>query len=74
MKLVSVDKANLTPYQGYIDMSVTWEAVEGNKFYTPGIRQDEYTWHKDDPYGLSPQITEWLAAHPDFPIGPVVGE
>lgn len=32
----------------------------------------KHIYRPDDPYGLSPQIKEWLAERPDFPIKPYV--
>lgn len=31
-----------------------------------------YAYNTSDPYGLAPQIGEWIAANPDFPIQPYV--
>lgn len=35
-----------------------------------GQEDVEFVYRPDDPYGLSPDITEWLASHPEFVIAP----
>lgn len=38
-----------------------------------GITYDtDFCSRPDDPYGVNPQVREWLAANPDFPIDPYV--
>lgn len=32
----------------------------------------DFSYNTSDPYGLGPAIKAWLAANPDFPIGPYV--
>lgn len=65
MRLISVDSAKHTASIA-IDLVVTYADDEANQ------RSDPYGWGAGDPYGLGPQIDEWMAAHPDFPIADYV--
>lgn len=61
MELVSVDSAKHTA-SAALELTVTYVDDAGEQ------RSDPYGWLAGDPFGLGPQIDEWMAAHPDFSV------
>jgi hypothetical protein len=62
MKLISVQSAqrNLV---GTVDLMITADLEDG-----AGEQPLPFTWSADDPHGLGPAVTGYMAAHPDLPI------
>lgn len=65
MKLLSVESAKKTSTPGMLELQITADLKDGT-----GAQLLPYGWSPDihDPFGLYPQIDEWMAAHPDFPV------
>jgi len=65
--LITVHSATETATAGTLSMDVTMQVS------ADGVEErTSYAYNETDPYGLSPQIRQWLADNPDFPIAPYV--
>lgn len=62
IQFVEVKWANHTKQDGLIDMMLS-VIIDGKPEDLP------FGWDRNDPVGLSPTVTAWMDAHPDFPIG-----
>lgn len=70
LELIDVHGATLTAREGFIDVHLTLVGGLNGDGETP--MEVDFTWDRSDPYLLSPQVTAWFEAHPEFPVGPYV--
>lgn len=63
MKLISVDTAEPSPnVAGVTRMTITVDFEDGSP-----PKSVPFGYHPGDPYGITPQVTEWLADNPTPP-------
>lgn len=64
--LVAVLSAKRIADSRHVLMSVSVDLGDGPTTFP-------FDYDPDDPYGITPQVTAWLAAHPDFPVSETEG-
>lgn len=65
MKLIDVKSAKLTEIPGHLVLRIVADADDGH-----GPYEVDFGFHPSDPFGLGPACRQWLADHPELPIGP----